>query len=209
MSLTENQGVFVGVHEDGINDLLRAFFKARPRYLTYATPSLAPLSGSLSASPIAFEGTPDAMEYAVSFTVPTVDFHPDTDGAASPLPLDPGQVGIRTRVTLTVLCDGPVGAPISTDLDVFAKGTPAVSFSGPGAGEVSFQIDAIEFLDITPGSLESLLECVVRMVLRAVLSNVRLPFDALTAGFFSLALERGPESGEDQIRLYGDVRETS
>jgi hypothetical protein len=71
VSLTENQGVFAVVHEGSINDLLRAFFKARPRYLTYATPSLAPTSGSLAATTIALEGTSDAMEYAVSISIQT------------------------------------------------------------------------------------------------------------------------------------------
>ena len=32
MSLTQAENVFAGIHEDGINDFLRAFFTARPRY---------------------------------------------------------------------------------------------------------------------------------------------------------------------------------
>ncbi len=31
MSLTETEEVFGGVHEDALNDLVRAFFGARPR----------------------------------------------------------------------------------------------------------------------------------------------------------------------------------
>ena len=38
MSLTEAERVFGGIHEDGINDLLKAFFNARPRHLKYGSP---------------------------------------------------------------------------------------------------------------------------------------------------------------------------
>jgi hypothetical protein len=43
------------------------------------------------------------------------------------------------------------------------------------------------------------------MVLQAVLLNVKLPFHALTAGAFALALLRGPEVEDDQVKIYGTV----
>ena len=216
MSLTEAQHVFAGAHEDGINDLLTAFFTARPRYLSYATPALAPSTGPFtSVSPIGFPGVPGGIEYAVSFSIPTVDFHPDSSGGASPLPVGAGQLGIRTKVTLTILCNSRVRppdgddvvplTPIPTTLDVFARGKPTVTFLGPGVGDIGFELDAVELVDIKPDSLESILECVLLMVLQAVLANVRLPFKALTFGAFALVLLRGPESEDDQVKLYGDV----
>jgi hypothetical protein len=43
------------------------------------------------------------------------------------------------------------------------------------------------------------------MILQAVLDQLRLPFHALTMGAFSLILLRGPEIGDDQLKLWGDV----
>jgi hypothetical protein len=80
----------------------------------------------------------------------------------------------------------------------------AVYFS-PGVGEIRFQVDQVEIVDIKPDSLEEVLECLLRMVLQAVLQNVRLPFQVLTAGAFSLALLRGPEVEDDQVKLYGNA----
>jgi len=216
MSLTEAQHVFAGAHEDGINDLLRAFFTARPRHLTYVTPALAPSTGAFtSVSPIGFPGIPGGIDYAVSFSIPTVDFHPDSSGGASPLPLGSGQLGIRTTVTLTVLCNRRVrppdgnevvpSTPINTALDVFARGKPTVTFLGPGVGDIGFELDTVELVDIKPDSLESVLECVLLMILQGLLANVRLPFKAVTIGAFALVLQRGPESEDDQVKLYGDL----
>jgi hypothetical protein len=216
MSLTEAEHVFAGAHEAGINDLLEAFFTARPRHLNYATPALAPaVGGFTSVPPISFPGVPGGIEYAVSFSIPTVDFHPDSSGGASPLPLGAGQLGIRTTVALTVLCnkrgrpqEGDDDVPltrITAILDVFARGKPTVTVLGPGVGDIGFELDTIELVDIKPDSLESILECILLMILQAVLANVRLPFEAVTIGAFALVLQRGPESEEDQAKLYGDL----
>jgi hypothetical protein len=37
MSFTQTHHAFAGVDEDGINDLVKAFFGARPRYLHYGS----------------------------------------------------------------------------------------------------------------------------------------------------------------------------
>jgi len=216
MSLTEAEFVFAGVNESGINDLLTAFFTSRPRFLTYATSSMAPPPLAFTSVPaIAFPGIPGGIEYKIEFTTPIVDFDPDSSGGGSPLPIGAQQVGIRTKVTLTVGCTqrvdrqnpDKVGAmvPISSTLEVWARGKMTVTYFGPGVGEIGFQVDEVEIVDIKPDTLESIVECIVRMVLQAVLMNAKLPFGVLTAGAFSLALLRGPEVEDDQVKLYGNV----
>jgi hypothetical protein len=164
---------------------------------------------------IAFPGIAGGIQYRISFTIPTIDFDPDDTGGTSPLPIGPGELGVRTKITLTVGCARYVEdpnrdrqgtlVPISTSLEVWAKGKPTVTYFSPGVGEMGFLLEEVEIVDITPDSLESVLECILRMILQAVLGNIRLPFHALTAGAFSLALLRGPEIGDDQAKLYGDV----
>lgn len=216
MSLTQAETVFASVHEDGVNDLFKAFFTARPRYLTYATPSLIPPAAApyIAVPAIPFPGIPGGIQYRIQFEIPVVDFFPDDTGGTSPLPVGPGQLNIHTVVIITVGCyrefdpnkdrQGTV-IPISTKLEVWARGKPDVVYYGPGNGEVGFALDEVEIVDITPNSLESVFECILRMVLQSVLHNVRLPFHTLTAGAFSLALVSGPIIEDDQAKIYGNA----
>jgi hypothetical protein len=82
---------------------------------------------------------------------------------------------------------------------------PIVSVFGPGTGEVRFHLDRLEIVDIKPDSLESVLECLLLMMLRAALSNFRLPFSAMSIGFVTLILKNGPLIEQDQIKVFGDV----
>lgn len=222
MSLTQAEHVFAGAHENGINDLLRAFFTARGHYLNYGTSSFVPATtaAKTNVSPIAFPGVPGGIEYAISFSIPKLDCFPDSSGGASPLPLAKGQFTLHVKVKLTVGCaqwsvddrdrnpdrkPRVTKTPISTSLDVWARCQPTVSYFAPGVGEVGIQVDAVEIVDIKPDSLESVLECLLRMMLQGALSNVKLPFKPLTMGAFSLILLRGPLVEDDQFKLYGDV----
>jgi hypothetical protein len=112
----------------------------------------------------------------------------------------------REKDTPTTHVPPPSFAPLSTSLDVIARGQPTVRFFGtPGSGEVGLLVDEVEIIDIRPDSLESVVECLIRMLLQAVLSNLQLPFNAFSMGAFQLALVRGPEIEEDQVQLYGTV----
>lgn len=217
MSLTEAEMVFAGAHETGINDILTAFFMARPRYLNYATPSLPAPPGTpfVSVPAIAFPGIPGGIQYRISLSIPVIDFDPDSSAGTSPLPVISSQFNVNTKVTITVGCIRKIRdddkerpgsfIPIDTTLEVWGRGKPTVTYSGPGVGVVGFQLDQVEIVDITPDSLESVLECLILMILSAVLSNVQLPFNTLSVGAFSLILSRGPEVEDDQVKLYGGV----
>lgn len=222
MSLTEAEHLFAGLNETGANDILRAFFTARPQHLNYrSSPAVGPVPTSAAAwtsiPAISFPGIPGGVQFAVQFSIPTVDFDPDTLGVPPPLVFAPGEFSLRTTVTLTVLCGSRRGGDDSDKqgqtfalqraaLEIVGLGRIKVQTFGPGAGELSFELEAVEIVDIAPNDLESLLECLILQLLRAVLSTVRLPFSGIpVAGVFTLQLLRGPEVEDDQMKLYGDA----
>lgn len=228
MSLTGADHLFAGLHENGANDLLRAFFTARPHYLHYGSQPFvtATTVNETLMAPIPFPGT-GGIGWLVQFSIPVVDFHPDSSGGALPpqLTLGPGQLSVRTTVKLCVQCSTrvkgdrePVGTgkdppsntgssskPVCTKLTVWAIGEPIVRYFSPGVGDIAFHVDAVELVDVKPDSLESVLECLIRMMLQAALAQVRLPFQAITAGAFSIALTNGPEISDDTLKIWGTL----
>jgi len=223
MSLTETEEVHAGLNESGANDLLTALFTARPRLLNYRSSLLVPGPPAATAAwttmaAIPFPGLPGGVGWGVQFSIPVIDFHPDSSGGLPPpLALGARKFSLRTTVTLTLLCgtrrgqhdpDHPSAAvtPLRAKLELVGIGhTNAVYFGTPGQGEVTFDVDAVEIVDIKPDELETLLECLIRMLLDAALGAVRLPFHAVSAGAFAFALVRGPEIEDDQLKLYGNV----
>jgi hypothetical protein len=215
MSLTAADTILAAIHEAGINDFLTAFFNARPRHLVYGTPGFVPVTtvAATSISAMSFPGVPGGIDLLVAFDRPVVDLHPDSSGGSSPLPPGPGQVAIQTSVRLTVGCKRARDqkgqesqfTPISTQLKLFALGHPVVSVFGPGSGEIRFSLDQLEIVDIKPDSLETVLECLLLMMLRAALLNFKLPFSAFTIGFITLVLKNGPLIETDQVKVFGDV----
>jgi hypothetical protein len=220
VSFTEVEQIFAGVNESGLNDFLTAFFSARPHYLNYGSVPFVPATTATvtQVDTISFPGVSGGIPYIISFSIPKIDLYPDSSGGTAPVPINPGQLSIRTTVRLIVGCarrndnpdiprtySSPVSlTPVSTSLDVWAVGRPTL-ISSSGTQAVGIAVDAIEIVDITPDSLESVLECLILTVLRAVLANVQLPIRALRAGAFSLTLTRGPETEDDQEKLYGAV----
>lgn len=217
MSFTQTHHVFAGVQESGINTIFHAVFTARPHYLNYGSTPFVPASTVLATnvSTIAFPGIPGGIPYAVSFDIPTVDLFPPN--GPSPLPPGPNQFNVHTKVRLTVGCmhwsQNPAGTneqkpslvPVSVVLDAWALGEIDSTYFGPGTGFISFQVDAIRLPDVMPKGLEQVLDCVIRMMLQAVLSNVELPFKVLSAGAFQLILQQGPTIDNNQIEVWGDV----
>jgi len=82
MSLTQAEEVFASIDQAGVNDLLKAFFTARSRYLTYGTPLFVPTTTtSATAIPaLSFPGILGGLEFEVSFAIPSVDINPDDSG---------------------------------------------------------------------------------------------------------------------------------
>lgn len=118
MSLTETERIFAGVTEGAINDLLLAFFSARPRHLNYGSPGFLPstsVSGTTMPA-IAFPGVPGGIDWSVKLSVPVVDLHPETTGLPPELALLAGQLSVVTSVRLCISCSRR-GKPDDVDHD--------------------------------------------------------------------------------------------
>ena len=215
MSLTGAYHVFASIDEQGTNRALQAFFGARPHYLHYGSvPFVAASSVSVTqVSPIAFPGVPGGIPYAIDLTVPVADLFPPDGALPPPLVLGPDQLSITTKVTITLGCiagpdeSGKGGhvTPVRTTLDVIAIAHPVSRYFSPGVGNVSFQVDQVLLPDVAPPSLQAVLDCLLEMILNALLSGLQLPFDIIDAGFVKLILEAGPTITDDQIKIWGDV----
>ena len=225
MSLTQAREVFASIHESALNDMLRAFFNARPRYLNYGSPAFVPATNVAATQmpAIAFPGVPGGIDWSVRFELPRVDLFEQTDALPPQLTLPPGGFALRTGVRLCVNCvkrrddrgddkpthdrppPGKADQPICTKLEVFAVGHIDSWHDASGNGDIRLRDDAVELVDITPDSLESVLECLIRMLLDAVLAQVHLPLQALRAGAFQLIVTDGPLIEHDQVLARGNV----
>lgn len=216
MSLTGSHHAFASIDEHGVNVVLRAFFTARPHFLHYgSTPFVAASSLTETQVPtIAFPGVPGGISYAVDLTVPFVDLYPPDGPLPPPLVLGSDHLSITTTATITLGCSmakgrqtGEKGSvqPVSTKLKVIAIGHPKSVYFSPGVGYVTFHVDEVLIPDVEPATLRAVLDCLLEMILNAVLSNLKLPFTVIDVNFFKIVLEAGPTIADNQIELWGDI----
>src|SRR4051812_9680294 len=99
MALTDNCGLFVAVHENGINRVIRHFMSQRPSQVNYGSPGVVrdpsllcaevhanpvvqqrnnPLVGAQPALPVIGTDGAYGVEFAVQLTQAKVDFSPGT-----------------------------------------------------------------------------------------------------------------------------------
>lgn len=90
-------------------------------------------------------------------------------------------------------------------LRIFAVGHLEHVLSSTGEDSIAFAVDQVEIVDIKPDEVESFLECLLFMILQAVLAGIRLPLRALRAGAFQLSLAVGPLIEDDSIKARGTV----
>lgn len=239
MSLTQAHDVFAAIHEDGLDDLLRRFFDARPKYLNYGSPGFvaATTVSATQMSAIQFPGVPGGIDWSVRLGRPRVDAHPQSAGLPPELdPLGAQRVSIHTAVQICVACtarerrddqgdpdhpddgpgrghgseddpDRPIGKelrPTCSRVEVFAIAHAERTVS-PGGDALRLVVDEIELVDLDPNDFESVIECLLLQILRAVLASVHLPLTALRAGAFELVPTAGPFVQDDQIEMFGDV----
>ena len=226
MSLTRTAAVLGSIHEDAVNDLLQAFFSARPRYRHFGSPAFVPATtvAETRMDAINFPGVPGGIQWRVQFEVPKIDLFNPSAPLPPPLVLNPGQFALRMAVELCLNCvrskddrqpkpgkDDPDRPPpkadhvVCTRLEVYGTGHIDAWSDAAGNGEIRLRVDEVEIVDITPDSLESLLECLLRMVLDAALAQVVLPIEALRAGAFRLVVTEGPRIESDRILAFGNV----
>lgn len=225
MSLTQNREVFASIHESALNDMLRAFFGARPRYLNYGSPAFVAATSvaATQMATIAFPGLPGGIDWSVRFKLPRVDLFKQTDPLPPQLTLPPGGFSLRTGVRLCVNCvkrrddretgkpnhdkppPGKADQPTCTEIEVFGIGHLDSWHDASGNGDIRLRVDAVELVDVTPDSLESVLECLIRMLLDAALAQAHLPLQALRAGAFQLVVTDGPLIDDDEVLARGNV----
>ncbi|MFM9828989.1 MAG: hypothetical protein ACKVOB_09650 [Sphingomonas sp.] len=238
MSLTDAQTVFASVHETAINDAITAFCTARPRYLSYGSPSFTPATTAAETrmDAIGFPGIPGGIQWRLRLSIPAIDLFKQTRALPPELALGPGQFSLQVDAELCIECrkikidpkpprpgttgrDRPNDQPVPGKPDdrhpvseltcfrlrVFAIGHLEHVLSSNGKDAVAFAVDAVEIVDITPDELESFLECLLFLILQAVMAGIRLPLETLRAGAFHLTPVVGPFIEDDQIKARGTV----
>lgn len=98
---------------------------------------------------------------------------------------------------------GKAKNPMCCRLDVYAVGH-LVSTWTAGQRAIGFAVDAVEIVDIEPNALESVIECLLTMVLRSVLATLSLPVTALELGAFTLTPTAGPLIDVNRVLARGD-----
>jgi hypothetical protein len=233
MSLTQAQAVFAGVHEDAINDFLTAFCNDRPRYLVYGSPAFVPATtvAETRMDAINFPGVPGGIQWRLRLGIPRVDLFKQTHPLPPELNLNPGQFSAEIAAELCIECrqlkidpkpprgkddrdnrknkDRDDRHPISEltcfKLQIYAVGHIEHVVASTGEDAIALKVDAVEIVDIKPDELESFLECLMFMILQAVLFEIRLPLRALRAGAFQLVPVVGPLIEDDQIKMRGNL----
>src|ERR1700722_4974028 len=218
MSLTGSHHACARVSKHSLNEIAKAFFSARPHYLRYGTtPFVAGTTiDATSVAPISFPGIPGGISYAVTLSTPVIDLFPADGPLPAPLVLEADHLSVRTAARITLGCwrgedkpgDDRLGgklSPVSTELEVWAIGHPVSQKLGLGAGEIHAVVDEVKVVNVAPASLDAVIDCLLRMILNAVLSSLRIPFEIISAGFFKLVLEEGPLVTANQIELRGKI----
>lgn len=98
---------------------------------------------------------------------------------------------------------GKARSPVCCKLGVYAVGH-LVSTWTAGQQAIGFAVDAVEIVDIEPNALESVLECLLLMILRSVLATMSLPVTALELDAFTLTPTEGPLIDVNRVLARGD-----
>jgi hypothetical protein len=184
---------------------------------------------------IGFPGIPGGIQWRLRLSIPHVDLFKQSSPLPPQLNLGPGQFSAAIDAQLCIECrrlkidprpprpqdpreaqhdnredpQRPDGHALSEltcfRLRVFAIGHIEHVLASTGEDALALAVDAVEIVDIQPDELESFLECLMFMILQAVLAGIRLPLRALRAGAFQLALTVGPLIEDDQIKVRGTV----
>ena len=227
MSLTETSEVFVAVEESALNDLITAVCTTRPHLLHYGSPAFVPASSTSATqmAPIPFPGSP-GLQWSVELTIPQLDLFKEDLPLPPELSLGPGQFSVSTVVQLCVDCAsrgkgdepkddrgdqwpdnrdnwGKARNPMCCRLGVFAIGHLVTTWVG-GQQAIGFAVDSVEIVDIEPNALESVLECLLLMILRSVLADMSLPVTALQLDAFTLTPTEGPLIDVDRVLARGN-----
>lgn len=236
MGLTQAQMVFIGAHEDGINDLIKAICTDRPRLLLYRSPAFgpAPTVQASKLDPIAFPGVAGGIEWRVRLSIPEIDLHKQSSPLPPELNLQPGQFSGRVDVEICLDCrtirigkrqppkdererererdrereeekhgDHPLRELTCWRVQLFLVGHIEPDVTSDGQPAIALVVDAVELVDVHPDGLESLLECLLFMIVQAALAEMKIPSDTFAFPMFTPVV--GPFIEDDQIKLRGNI----
>ncbi|WP_141137831.1 hypothetical protein [Actibacterium lipolyticum] len=151
---------------------------------------------------------PFGIEYRLFFQQPVIDLHPDTKGFA--LPPGPGQFSLQTEVRLTVGCQNkpfdpkddqrPILDPISTTLKVCARGQLVRV-----GNELALQVDDVMVKDIRPETLGAVLSCILKMILREMLQDLRIPYRSIFIQIGTLVPVGGITVEDDTAKAFANI----
>ncbi|MCF8709515.1 hypothetical protein [Rhizorhapis sp. SPR117] len=183
---------------------------------------------------IPFPGIPGGINWRIRLGIPHIDLFKQTDPLPPELALGPGQYSGRLDAELCIDCrkiridpkpprphspthgDNPNNPDKPRDthpiaeltcfrLQLFMIGHLEHVMASTGEDAIALAVDQVEIVDIKPDELESFLECLLFMILQAVLAEIRLPLRALRAGAFQLVPTVGPLIEDDQIKMRGTL----
>lgn len=184
---------------------------------------------------IAFPGVPGGIQWRLRLSIPRIDLFKQSRALPPQLTLNPGQFSAAIDAELCIECrkiridpkpprpekgrergqeapkepERQAAHPLSEltcfKLQIFAVGHLEHVLSSTGEDSIAFAVDQVEIVDIKPDALESFLECLMFLILQAVLAGIRLPLRALRAGAFQLVPTVGPLIEDDQIKVRGIV----
>jgi len=197
MSFTQAEHLFAGVNEVGFNELLKAFFTARPRHLHHVTPPFVTAANSQSVTihPTFYDsGFKIYIDYELHFTLPAVDINPDSGALTAP-----GEFLLRTQVSGNVLVQGfTLPIPPTQLLGVCE---PVAIVSQPGTGVIGINVKSVTLTPPLPPQVNSGLV----NILQAIVNDVKIPYDKMTLGSYKVGLLVGPKSENNQIEVRGSA----
>ena len=231
MSLTQAEAVFASVHETALNDsspLSAPIGRATLLRLAILRSGdhVAETRCRRSASP-AFRRHPMAR---CRLTIPHIDLFKQTERLPPELSLGRGPVQ-RHGASRSASNAGEIridpkpprpprreGEPRSRDerdgaspacradllqLQVFAIGHLEQVLARQARTRSLSASTQVEIVDIKPEELEELLECLLFMILQAVLAGIRMPLDSAFGRRLQLIRRCGPLIEDDQVKLRG------
>jgi len=99
---------------------------------------------------------------------------------------------------------GKARNPMCCKLGVYGVGH-LVSAWANGQPAIGFALDGLELVDVQPQDVESVLECLLSMILRSVLATLSIPVPAFEVGAFDLNPTEGPLIDIDRVLARGDL----
>jgi hypothetical protein len=187
MGITKSEEVYLGVHENGLNDALTALYNERRLYFDVGSTSPT-TQGHTYFPPIMIGSFP--IGWRIQFSAPKIDLYPKTS-VQNPVALAPGQFSIETIVTITLL-NIPIPIPIVL-VGHLVQLPPA---SNPMIG---LAVDQIATIPALPPIVQSTLLAIINFL--AV--NWKLPL--ATFAFGPLHITQGPVVDLNIAALYGQL----